>query len=86
MYTKENETKGRIDAGNCVFYLDSNEQNFEACGIPADEDMIKEEKARAAIHAQMLLDFEDEAKLNVFIALLQSNPSTAYTNYINQIK
>lgn len=86
MYTKIDETKAKIDAGNCIFYLDSNEQDFAAFGIPTDDEMLNEEKARAAIHAQMLLDFEDETKLNVFIALLQANPSTAYTNYLNNIK
>jgi hypothetical protein len=86
MYTKIDETKAQIEAGNCLFYLDSNEQDFTLMGIEPDEEMLKEEKDRAAIHAQMLEDFKDETKLNVFIALLQSNPSTAYTNYINQIK
>jgi hypothetical protein len=86
MYTKENETKGKIEAGNCVFFLDSNEQDFTLMGIEPDEEMLNEEKSRVAIHAQMLKDFEDETKLNVFIALLQTNPSTAYTNYLNNIK
>lgn len=86
MYTKIDETKAKIEAANCVFFIDATEQNFEACGIPADEEMIAEEKDRASIHARLLQDFEDEGKLNVFIALLQDNPSTAYTSYLTTQK
>lgn len=34
-------------------------------------------------HAQMLIDFQDEAKLKVFCNLLDTNPSTAFIKYIN---
>ena len=32
-------------------------------------------------HAQMILDFEDVAKLEYFVSLLLENPSTAFSVY-----
>lgn len=37
----------------------------------------------APIHAQMLLDFQDENKLNYFKQLLAENPNTAFSIYNN---
>jgi hypothetical protein len=35
-----------------------------------------------AIHAQMIEDFKDESKLEAFKELLEQNPSTAFSLYI----
>jgi hypothetical protein len=83
MYTKLSDTTARIELENCTFIFDANSTNFSVMGIDADEEMIAEELTRANIHAQMIADFDDESKLEIFIGLLMSNMATAYSEYIN---
>ena len=83
MYTKLSDTTARIELENCTFIFDANPTNFSVMGIDADEEMIAEELTRANIHAQMIADFDDESKVDIFIGLLMSNMATAYSEYIN---
>lgn len=86
MYKQISKTEARIELNNVIFILNSKEQDLSILGIDISEEMIEEEKSRAAIHARMLEDFEDEKKLNVFVSLLEVDPSTAYTSYLTTQK
>ena len=83
MYTKIDETKGKIELPNCTFFLDTSTTDFTLLGITPDEDMLREEDERVEIHKRLLEDFEDEEKLHYFEGLLEKDPSTAYPTYIN---
>ena len=82
-YEKINDTTAFIQTGKTLFRIDANEANFEAIGIEPTEEMIAEEKERARVHRLLIDDFENETNVKLFAELLDANPSTAYTLYIN---
>ena len=61
-----------IEVNNTVFVLN-----------PDDRDEQGNLTELAPIHARMLLDFQDENKLNYFKQLLAENPNTAFIKYNN---
>ena len=89
MYTKNSETSSTIEVatenGPITFRLESTPQDFAACFVDANEQMIAEEKTRADFHAQMISDFDsDPSKIELFESLLIADTNTAFTKYQEQ--
>ena len=85
MYTKTSDTTAVIQTASHQFHLDSQPVDFSKIGIEADQEMINEEQARATLHANLINHFEQNpSSVDVFVAMVDANPSTAFTQFVNQ--
>lgn len=88
MYRKITDSTSKIELDNSdqkiQFFLDSTPQDFAACGIEADEEMIAEENSRASIHSKLIQLFDvNPEKIQEFEIAISSDPSNGYMQFVS---